>query len=527
MSIVEAEQPLEIAEDRPSVFALRDEYIRLTALRDACYKRFNTRLDQDGEKKDQLYRLDAEYFALPEGHPQKGMGATEYVRQSGFDPEICDMIDDFELYDLQTRGCRDELNILYGEELEEYAQVTTIDLLNRVDYQALDEVHALFRPNDQPGVKTPSEDGLSQGNTLLKLAPHKVVERVNSELTDSVQRVQNTSPDFVAAEQSIDTVDMAIEVLERWGVLHSEAVSGNWARNGGLSPAAGDLREVDSLKTWYKTGHELMQKDGWMPDARLGRLYAKGLLPVHEWALRIDTDEVEKWRAQMLETDIEVELERISFEIENGHFFSIDEEEVKDHIREHIPPIALEGVKTIAVRRKDQDQIDLDLDSNLIGLARHVHDNYTNDAEIVIWLDPIETMAKTDGPSRAKDEFYEALDHEFGHAFSTVLPVWLLRRWHDAVRNDPARVTPYVAHNYEINNIDRYAEDLADTFRMKIHRPSTLRGLSASRYWEMYDLFGMTKPGHKTVMEYFAEAQNLPADADPLPNNDFYNQQTS
>ncbi len=258
---------------------------------------------------------------------------------------------------------------------------------------------------------------------------------------------------------------------------------------------------------------------------------------MYEWAAHLEPEERARLAAHLKGIDAEKELSRMSVCGLDKLPVVISEDEIKEHLRRYIPPVAFEGVRTIsfAYRRErgvTDEQLQQEQASGYTPMGHHDHDRTLNNSEIVIWIDWLDklvpfvsdTIARRKGTEPTQDfysryikeQLWPVLDHEFGHALSTVLPVALLRQWHAVDQKDHARVTDYVKWRYDEDHQHRYAEDFAESFAMFINDPARLYDLSALRYLMMYEIFGLTQPGHETVQELFTRTQNLPPGADVL-----------
>ena len=474
----------------------RDDYEEeLLNLREAMDEAYEQLSEKD---KKLLESIEDEYFQLDESE-QQSASLAGILEGYGFPSDAVSLMRQFDTVQVEMEKVNHRLDGDHGEPLARYVIDEAKQLLESLDKKAFNKMKA-------SGISLPDEDGIELP-LFTSMNLQETYQRVMRIIDDLGESIENGDPSFSDAEMDLHAIAIARQIFEKWGVISENAASVEIAERTKQETAALEYLKSGLLNVRYRTNY---------PELTTGHEVEVALskLPIYEWGIGLSVDQVDNLRNNIQSTDKEKELARIRIEGVEKNSFGIDESAIRDHIGRVIPPLALEGIEKIVFKMKDGTEGDDQESAGWERLAHHAHSQYKNSAEIVIWLDPLEAMMSKKDEAMVQDEFFRTLDHEFGHAFSTVLPAEFLRFWDERVMKDNIRITDYVAHRYEAGHPHRYAEDFADSFSMFINSTNKLYAKSLRRFWGMYDLFGLSVKGKQRVYEFQRATGRLPEAAD-------------
>jgi hypothetical protein len=357
-----------------------------------------------------------------------------------------------------------ELTRRYGKELHEFAQQEAEKLLNYVDNV---EVQRLWKSD----AKLPDNDGLEPDQFTGGItAAITIVDH----LVGIVDGQYNSGNDYSIAEAEYDAVERGRDVLERWGVLREKPVD----KMADVPTATEEQLRAVVLNRAYRPYHN--EVPAYMAPM-------KSFLPMHEWAVHLDDVERSALDRHLQSIDVKKEVERLAIRGIELLPFHYDEAELREHLL-RIPGIAFEGVREIVFKKKTEEEHTQDSKlekwdgKSVVETGHHYHDLRQNSAEIVIWVDQPEQIYDFRRDQHGDDvakrfaiiEMEETIDHEFGHALHTKLPVHLLDEWEASAQAFDVDVSEYVRQKHGSNDTHYKMENFADTFALYINDPTQL-----------------------------------------------------
>lgn len=429
---------------------------------------------------EQLEDEEQSDTSLPEAR-----SAYTYMIERGegiLSPDLLALFKEAETLDKTEEKILDQLDARFAPGLMRYARDEAMELIANIDYVAVGKLKKGSSPD------LPDSDGIRLRDFEQTLPrPDTVVARLHNIAYDEPENLN-----YRYAELQVDEVERCKEILDRWGVGSKKP----WPKS---AYDHTELERAEELNNRYRNYHN-----------QLSALAAESLplLPMHEWAVDLPDTEVTKFYEHLASIEIEKELERIAVEGTELLPFEFTDTELRDYIRTHIPAIALEGLDKIIFRKTNEEEKKHHDSSNIfdgkgVTLAHHAHSLTSNSAEIVIFVDKFQKShddLTSKDPEKVfvdwvvKNQVFDTVAHELGHALHHTLPVSILHEWDEVAASENVEVTNYVAEMNRLDNRYRFMEDFADSFSLYTNDPRGLSTLAYKRYIKMDELVTKLKP---------------------------------
>ncbi len=359
-----------------------------------------------------------------------------------------------------------------------YVETWAQDILDKVDaekvlyYQRHPIPERIFR-------KEPKQSGVEYDPGELRAA------------IKTLGKMSETLPGSDTFEKAINALlitEQAVGVLEKWQVIGDKPLSVSKAPE--VEPLDVSRCLTESLSGLYRTGYN---------NATYDHDRAADNPPRYQWEVNLSPEELAVFERGAKSIDVDKELHRIAIEGCDLLPYPGLESEIRAYTKQNIPPLALEGVSRIIFREKTDEERLRDLRQGAPSLGMHSFSSFDNAGQIVIYSDPYKQRINSSDQPKTKDDIFETLTHEYGHALSTVLPAALLSRWHTMAINHKEYVSPYAEYHYRRSTGDQYTEDFAESFRLYVRAPHTLVTRSQKRWGQMMEVFSYTMPRRTSV----------------------------